>query len=108
MDLGEQMSNLRGNLTGVNGLLLAIIDQALRDYERGGVHRPSAVLYFQSNLYRHHVTALGLPADILPTILQDDRERGPGACSGGNGGRVAMAGPGVKLNNLSVSVGGKV
>ena len=102
------MSNLRGNLAGVNGLLLAIIDQALRDYERGGAHKQSAVLYFQSNLYRHHITALGLPADIVPIALQSDRERGPGACSGGNGGRVAMAATGEKFNNLNISVGGKV
>ena len=102
------MKSTRGNLTGVNGLLLAVIDQALRDYQGGGAHKQSAAAYFRSNLYKHHVTALGLPADIVPTVLQNGRKRGPGACSGGNGGRVAMAAPGVKLNNLSVSVGGKV
>ena len=58
---GPQMNNLRGE----EGLITAVIFQATKDLETRA-HRDSALEYFRSDLYRNHVTWLGLPPDIRP------------------------------------------
>ena len=77
---GPQMNNLRGE----EGLITAIMFQAVKDLETRA-HRDSAVEYFQSDLYRDHVTWLGLPPEWRPVQFErliSDSKR----CSNGNNG----------------------
>ena len=54
-------------LAGERGLLLAIIRQAVIDYQRGTrSQRQSAAVYFASDAYRAHLVWLGLPPEWLP------------------------------------------
>lgn len=52
----------RGSV-GPRALLSAVIATAALDLADGD---PAAAAYFLSDLYRHHVTLAGLPADYLP------------------------------------------
>ena len=63
---------LRQNLNGPEGLLLAVIDLAVKDYSSGGRYAASAAAYFNSVDYRIHLEALGLPADWKPTAVERD------------------------------------
>jgi hypothetical protein len=51
---------------GARSLLLAVIGAAVLDLADPDQAQAAAV-YFLSPLYRHHVEALGLPGDYLPT-----------------------------------------
>lgn len=57
----------QGLLRGEEGLVTAIIHQALVDAIDG---RPDAIAYFDSWWYRHHLSILGLPEDWLPDALE--------------------------------------
>jgi hypothetical protein len=63
-------------LQGPHGLILAIIAMAMKDAIDPAAHcrphRSDALAYFESDWYRHHLAALGLPGDWLP----DGIERG--------------------------------
>jgi hypothetical protein len=63
-------STMRGQLNGTDGLLLAVIDQAVRDFKSGGPAAKSARAYFNSPIYIHHLNSLGLPADSVPVGLE--------------------------------------
>lgn len=62
--LGEE------NLCGYEGLILSIIDRAIRDILAGGPWSADGLAYFNSHWYQQHLTLLGLPDDALPTILR--------------------------------------
>lgn len=64
------MGHPRQQLNGPDGLLLAVIDQAVRDFKQGGAAAKSAQIYFNSSTYQHHLSLLGLPSDMLPTALK--------------------------------------
>lgn len=51
---------------GARSLLLAVIGAAVLDLATPD-HAQAAARYFLSPAYRHHVEALGLPGDYLPT-----------------------------------------
>jgi hypothetical protein len=53
-------------LSGQNGLLLAVIAQAVNDATTGDV---GAVAFFGGRWYKHIVTHLGLPADFMPVDI---------------------------------------
>lgn len=62
------------NLNGPQGLIVAIIDQATKDFKIGGRAAKSAREYFDSDLYQHHLQVLGLPSDALPEIVREKLE----------------------------------
>ena len=68
------MGHPRQQLNGPEGLLVAIIDQAVRDLKSGGPAAKSARLYFNSNLYQHHLQLLNLPADLQPEFITKELE----------------------------------
>lgn len=63
----------RQSLTGEVGLILAVIDQAARDYQSGGPHAKTAAAYFRGKVYQHHLTTLGLDPGTMPLVVQRGR-----------------------------------
>jgi hypothetical protein len=72
-------------------LILAVIERAVRDYRGGGRWKKDAVKYFGGPTYRHHITALGLPPDVMPIALLNGRKRGRGARPVAAGGQRVAA-----------------
>lgn len=60
---------------GERRLIVAVIVQAIDDLVEGGAAGRSAARYFLGPTYRHHVSALGLPDDMLPAGLTVDALR---------------------------------
>ncbi len=68
---------------GPRALLVAVIGRAALDLAAGDV---AAARYFLSNIYKHHISLWGLPADYLPAgveaadlaALVEARARGQG------------------------------
>lgn len=55
-------------LKGENGLIIAIIWQAVKDLEKKH-YRESAIQFFKSPLYKDYLSILGLPSDFQPVAL---------------------------------------
>jgi hypothetical protein len=63
-------------LTGPAGLLVAVIQQAAVDYTGDDPKlRRDAARYFDSPIYAHHMTYLGLRPDLLPTVVNGGQDR---------------------------------
>ena len=70
-------------LTGPQGLLLAIIDQAVKDLgEDDQALKRDAKRYFGGPIYRHHMMHLGLNPEMLPVRVA---HKGIGAMPPKNG-----------------------
>ena len=62
------------NVSGEEGLLVAVILQATKDYQsRDVLTRGAAAVYFLSDDYRGHLDWLGLPDDRLPERVINGR-----------------------------------
>ena len=60
------------SVSGERGLLCAVIAAAVNDVVSGNLkQRNSALVYFSGDVYQHHLKWLNLPADWLPTYLED-------------------------------------
>jgi len=60
-------------LAGAEGILAATIARATLDAVGGDYDQViDALAYFHGPVYRHHATALGLPGNARPVVLQDD------------------------------------
>lgn len=68
-----------GNLVGEEGLLAAVIAQAVKDATATAVRDPTVIAdarrYFAGEAYTRHLQLLGLPADLLPKEFEDDTGR---------------------------------
>lgn len=67
-----QMLRRPDNLTGERALLVSVIATAVKDCLRAkGENRASAWQYLASETYRHDLSLLGLPADMLPVAIEE-------------------------------------
>ena len=64
--------NRPGGLRGEQGLLVAVIAQAVKDATRGsGEERGDAWRYLASREYEQHLCFLGLPSTFLPVEIEE-------------------------------------
>lgn len=60
---------------GARGIVYAIILRAQQDATAPRKkHRTSALEYFRSGWYIHHLEVLGLPTDLLPVGIKKDEQ----------------------------------
>lgn len=63
---------LNEGLSGEKGLIVAVMATAANDAINSSNNENliDAWAYFNGSVYRHHITALGLPGDIMPASIE--------------------------------------
>ncbi len=67
----RQVSYAKHKLQGGRALITAVIGQAYSDYLSEDANlRAAAGAYFTGDVYKHHLSILGLPGDWLPELMR--------------------------------------